>query len=214
MPMDPMKQESSNNHNNKHHPSSKEIVLHGSPIEIAEIMMNKGVIEPGSHNLLIYKDFKTLREMYSHFSKALLPQNEMIAIGTHYDTIEEIKNALRLAGGVDVERYQNQGMLFILDAQERYQSEDPRKMWKLVMSLLSRAKKEGRRGLTGFADLGSFFSFEKMEELMQYELWLPQKNEEDAMKIVCCYHLKNFEKLDDTQKQTLFEHHFKSIRID
>ncbi len=52
----------------------------------------------------------------------------------------------------------------------------------LVVSLLSRAKKEGRRGLTGFADLGSFFSFEKLEELMRYELWLPQKNEEDIIK--------------------------------
>ncbi len=209
--MDSMNQENGNIHNNQHHPSSKEIVLHGNPMEIAEIMMNEKVIEPGSHNLLIYKDLKTLREMYSHFSKALLPQNEMIAIGTQYDSIEVIKNTLRLAGGIDVEGYQNQGILFILDAQETYQSEDPRKMWKLVVSLLSRAKKEGRRGLTGFADLGSFFSFEKLEELMRYELWLPQKNEEDTMKIVCCYHSKNFEKLTKAQQQTLIDHHAKSI---
>jgi hypothetical protein len=49
---------------------------------------------------------------------------------------------------------------------------------------------------------------------MQYELSLPQKNEQDRMKIVCCYHLKNFEKLNQNQKQTLFDHHFKSILID
>jgi hypothetical protein len=30
--------------------------------------------------------------------------------------------------GLGIEGYQNQGALFILDAQETYQSEDPRKM--------------------------------------------------------------------------------------
>jgi hypothetical protein len=82
------------------------------------------------------------------------------------------------------------------------------------MSLISRAKKEGRRGRTGFADLGSFFSFEKLEDLMRYELRLPQENEEDAMKIVCCHHSKNFEKLNKTQQQTLIDHHAKFILIE
>ena len=80
------------------------------------------------------------------------------------------------------------------------------------MSLIFRIKKEGRRGVAWFGDLGSFFSFEKIEELIQYELWCPQKYE-DKMKTVCCYHLKDFEKLNETQKQTLFDHHFKSISI-
>ena len=75
--------------------------------------------------------------------------------------------------------------------------------------LISRVRKEGRQGLTGFAGLGSFFSFEKIEVLMQYELWLPQKNEEDGMKIFCCYHVKNFEQLNENQKQILLDHHFK-----
>ncbi|HJY15419.1 MAG TPA: hypothetical protein VJ225_05250 [Nitrososphaeraceae archaeon] len=48
-------------------------------------------------------------------------------------------------------------------------------MRKIVLNLFARAKKEGRKGLTGFADLGSFFQFENIKQLMQYELWLPQK---------------------------------------
>jgi hypothetical protein len=39
------------------------------------------------------------------------------------------------------------------------------------------------------------------------------KSEEDGMKIVCRYHLKNFEKLTETQKKMLFDHHSKSILI-
>jgi hypothetical protein len=69
--------------------------------------------------------------------------------------------------------------------------------------------------VTWIGDLGSFFGFEKIEELMHYELSLPQKNEQvTAMKIVCSYHLKDFEQLNENQKQTLFDHHFKSILID
>lgn len=164
--------ESKKQESNIHFYSKK--IVHGNSLEIAEIMTKKKLIEPGCHNLLIYNDLKTLREFYSHYLKTLLPENEMVAIATQYDAVNDIKNALRLSG-VEVERYLNQGMLFIVDAQQGYQSIETHGMWKLAMSLLSRAKKEGRRGLTGFADLGSFFSFEKIEELMQYELWLPQK---------------------------------------
>ena len=78
--------------------------------------------------------------------------------------------------------------------------------------LLSRAKKEDRRGVTLIGDLGSFFNFEKIEELIQYELSLPQKYE-DTLKGICCYHSKDFENLSETQQQTLFDHHFKSILV-
>jgi hypothetical protein len=197
---------------NHHHFSHSKKVVNGSSQEIAKMMVEKKLIEPGSHNLLIYNELKVFREIYSQFSRALLPQNEIIVIGTQYDAIEDVKKALRLAG-VDVERYLNQGTLFIIDAQLGYQGVDIRGMWKLAMSLIFRVKKEGRLGVTWFGDLGSFFSFEKIEELMQYELWCPQKYK-DTMKTVCCYHLKDFEKLNETQLYTLFDHHFKSILVE
>jgi hypothetical protein len=88
-------------------------------------------------------------------------------------------------------------------------------MWKLSMSLISCVKKEGRRGVSWFGDLGSFFSFEKIEELMQYELWCPQKYKEDTMKNCLLLSFRDFRKLNKTQqRQTLFDHHFKSISIE
>ena len=81
------------------------------------------------------------------------------------------------------------------------------------MSLLSRAKKEAKRGVTWFGDAGSFFSFEKLEELMQHELSLPQKHE-DIVTTVCSYHSKDFETLTEVQQHTLFDHHFKSILVE
>ena len=195
----------------KHNHSSLKTV-NGISQEIAKMMVEKRLIEPGDHNLLIYDDLKAFREIYSQYSRALLPENEVVVIGTQYEAVHEVKNALRLAS-VDVERYLNQGTLFIVDAQQGYQSIDSLGIWKLAMSLLIRIKKEGRRGVTVFADLGSFFSFEKIEELMHYELSLPQ-NYGETLKGVCCYHSDNFEKLTESQQQTLFDHHLKSILID
>jgi len=183
-------------------------MLHVKPLQI---IADKGLIEPGSHNLLVYDDLKTFREIYTQYSRALLPQNEIVLISTQYEPINDVKNNLRLAG-VDVERYLNEGVLFILDAQHGYHNGDIDGLWKFALNLLTRVKKEGRRGVTWIGDLGSFFGFEKIEELMHYELSLPQKNEQDtAIKLVCSYHLKDFEQLNENQKQTLFDHHFKSI---
>lgn len=189
-------------------------VVRRSSQEIADTIVKKKLIEPGSHNLLIYDDLRTFREIYSEYSKALLPENEIIVIGTQYDVVENVKNTLIRVGVDDVERHLNQGTLFIVDAQKGYQVAGSRGMWRLAMSLLSRVKKEGRQGVSWFGDPGSFFSFEKIEELMQYELWNPQKYEHMMMKSICSYHSKDFEKLTEAQKQTLLDHHFKSILVE
>jgi hypothetical protein len=189
-------------------------VVKRSSQEIADTIVKKKLIEPGSHNLLIYDDLRTFREIYSEYSKALLPENEIIVIGTQYDVVENVKNTLLRVGVDDVERHLNQGTLFIIDAQKGYQVAGSRGMWRLAMSLLSRVKKEGRQGVSWFGDPGSFFSFEKIEELMQYELWNPQKYEHMMMKSICSYHSKDFEKLTEAQKQTLLDHHFKSILVE
>jgi hypothetical protein len=188
-------------------------VLKGSFQEIADRMTNekKKLMEPGAHNILIYNDLKAFREIYSQYSRALLAENEMVVIATQYDTISGVRNTLRL-GGIDIEKYLNQETLFIIDAQQGYQDTDGSGIWKLCNSLISRAKKEDRRGVTLLGDLGSFFNFEKIEELMQYELSLPKKYE-DTLKGICCYHLKDFENLSETQQQALFEHHFKSVLV-
>jgi hypothetical protein len=109
------------NHNHKHHyENSNQKVMTGSSQEIAfQMAENNKLIEPGSHNLLIYNDLKKFREIYSQGTRAWLAENEIVVIATQYDPIEEVKNTLRLAG-VDIERHLSQGSLFILDAQQGY----------------------------------------------------------------------------------------------
>ena len=188
-------------------------VVKGSFQEIANMLADEKekLIEPGVHNILIYNDLKAFRQIYSQYSRALLTENEIVVIASQYDTTSDVRNTLRLAG-IDIEKYLRQGTLFIIDAQHGYQDADGSGIWKLSKSLISRAGKEDRRGVTLIGDLGSFFNFEKIEELMQYELSLPQKYE-DTMKGICCYHLEDFGNLSETQQQALFDHHFKSILV-
>jgi hypothetical protein len=189
-------------------------VVKGSSQEIAGMLVDEKekLMEPGAHNILVYNDSKAFREIYSRYSRASLTENEIVVIASQYDTVSDVRNTLRL-DGVDIERYLNQGTLFIIDAQPGYQDADRSGIWKLCESLISRARKEDRRGITLFGDLGSFFSFENIEEMMQYEKSLPQKYE-DTMKGICCYHLEDFRNLSETQQQTLFDHHFKSIVVE
>jgi DcmR-like sensory protein len=189
-------------------------VVKGSSQEIAGMLVDEKekLMEPGAHNILVYNDSKAFREIYSRYSRASLTENEIVVIASQYDTVSDVRNTLRL-DGVDIERYLNQGTLFIIDAQPGYQDADRSGIWKLCESLISRARKEDRRGFTLFGDLGSFFSFENIEEMMQYEKSLPQKYE-DTMKGICCYHLEDFRNLSETQQQTLFDYHFKSIVVE
>lgn len=156
-----MRVSDSSSNNTHHHHYSKKIV-HGNSLEIAEPTAKKGLIEPRSHTLLVYNDMKAFREIYTQYSGALLPQNEIVVIGTQYDTINNVKNTMRLSG-LDVERYLNQGTLFILDAQHGYQDAGSDGMWKFAKSLLLRVKKEGRRGITWFGDAGSFSVLRKLK---------------------------------------------------
>ena len=97
--------------NRVHHSSQK--MVNGSSQEIADMMVEKKLLEPGDHNLLIYNDLRAFREIYSQYSRALVPENEIVVIGTQYDAIDDVKNTLRLSG-VDVERYLNQGRSLLL----------------------------------------------------------------------------------------------------
>jgi hypothetical protein len=49
--------------NRVHHSSQK--MVNGSSQEIADMMLEKKLLEPGDHNLLIYNDLRAFREIYS-----------------------------------------------------------------------------------------------------------------------------------------------------
>jgi hypothetical protein len=53
--------------NRVHHSSQK--MVNGSSQEIADMMVEKKLLEPGDHNLLVYNDLRAFREIYSQYSR-------------------------------------------------------------------------------------------------------------------------------------------------
>jgi hypothetical protein len=168
-------------------------------------------LESCEHNLLVYNDPSTVLHFFALCAKKFFRQNNILLLASQYHTVNAIAEALR-RNGINVEKHLGESTLFIVDAQSMYQGEDVYATFKLAITLISRAKKEGRKGVTWIGDVGSFFAFDKVAELIDYELFHPTKYEE-GLNTVCCYHYEDFGTLDRNAQNELIQHHFKSLFV-
>ena len=169
------------------------------------------LLKAKSHNLLVYSSEDTIRRVFVSCAKIFLPKNEILLLASQYETTEAIHEMLA-AEGIDVEKHLADGTLLIVDAQKGYQDGDPFGTFKLAITLISRARIEGRSGVTWIGDTGSFFSFDRIEDLIEYELFHPKKYH-DPIRTVCCYHSEDFNNLEKHNRDILIHHHFKSIIV-
>jgi hypothetical protein len=66
--------------------------------------------------------------------------------------------------------------------------------------------------------MGSFYHFDKTDELVKYETSLPteynsSKYDNIKLKGFCCYHVRDFGRLTEEQKQKLVKHHSENLMI-
>jgi hypothetical protein len=74
------------------------------------------------------------------------------------------------------------------------------------------AKKLGKSGLSVLADMGSFFYYDKKDDLLQYEIALPFKYKNMNLKGFCVYHKLDFDRrLTEKERQILLEYHGKTL---
>lgn len=189
------------------------MIVHGTATEIARKIKEGELFDPRGHNMLVYNELKTLRHMFIESAKTFLQKNELLLLASQYETENAIKQALEIDGGIDVSSHMADGSLLIIDAQAGYRGADTRGTFKLAMSLISRARREGKSGVTWLGDMGSFFAFDKVGDLVDYELFCPTKYEE-PLKTVCCYHKADFNILEKGEQDTLIQHHFKSVFVE
>lgn len=162
------------------------------------------------HNVIVYSDLDKFSKIYSHHTKeAIEKKNDIVLIATTYQTIDAVKAQLENKG-VDASKYIDDGSLVIIDSAKGYNPADVQGVMKFIKSLLTRAEKEGKNGITNFSDLGSFFLFEKVKELLEYEQSIPKKMD-IQLRGFCCYHQANFHALTDEQQGKILELHNKSI---
>jgi hypothetical protein len=82
--------------------SEKKIALTADPNAMVEELL---VSDYGEHNMLVYPNRRSFRQLYSKYCKNVLvdkssnsSDNEMILIISYYDTVSNIKNVLRRVG--------------------------------------------------------------------------------------------------------------------
>ena len=156
------------------------------------------------HNMLIYSDLPTFREIYSECTRQALHNNEIVFLATTYDPFDKVTDELR-SKGISVDNETKDGNLVIVDAVRAYQIDTYGAM-KLGKSLVLRAIKEGKSGVFNMSDMGSFFLSERIETLVEYERSLREKKD-FKFKAICSYHKANFGKLNDEQQNVLRSAH-------
>ena len=175
----------------------------------------------GEHNMLVYPDKSTIRDIYSCYCKSSLEYNngnnvdELVLLIPFYETVEGVKYTLRKKAGIDVEKYEKDGSLAIIDSFEAYSRHSNDSTYKIVLLsnlLLQHAEIFGKKGISIISDLGSFYQFGTVEDLISYETSFPQKTDLKC-KAFCSYHKDHFDMLSEYQKQNLLSHHFNNLVV-
>ena len=147
--------------------------------------------EHGEHNIMVYPDLKTLNEVISkHYKEALENRNELALFVTYYQSIAEVRKVLE-RDGVDLAKYEQEGSLVLYDSVKGYRtSEGVYSIMALINMLFERVKRLGKSGMFGMADMGSFFLFQRIEQLLSYELSLPSIWDKMKLRSFCIYIMK------------------------
>ena len=172
----------------------------------------------GSHYIIVYPDLFTLRRIYSNYSKIQLEnKNDIVLLLPFYETTESVRKIL--SGGchdaissLDIGKNEKNGSLVIVDSKKAYfGSKTIVDIKTFVGMLIEHAKHSQKTGVCVIADMGAFFYFNKIQELVKYETTLPPQFDLN-LKAFCCYHKSDFGNyLTREQDHNLLHHHGKAM---
>ena len=156
------------------------------------------------HNILIYPDLSTFREIYAECTKHALDNNEIVFLAPTYDAFPRVRQEL-LDRGISVDNEAKAGNLFIVDSIKAYMI-DTHGAMKFLRTLAVRAARDGKAGIFNISDMGSFFVTERIVTLVEYEETLPKKFDIKS-KSICSYHKDDFANLSTDQQERIFSAH-------
>ena len=178
--------------------------------------------EYGAHYIIVYYDMMTLRQIYTSYIKTQLEDNnELVLILPYYETTETVRSVLSGEnnsgnGGsiIDVRKYEKEGSLMIIDSVKAYFRSDIDLM-SFLARLAKQAQFSGKNGISVIADLASFYYNDQSDKLIEYEMSLPTKYDDNMkLKGFCFYHQEDIDRrLTEQQKQMLLEHHGKNLMV-
>ncbi len=170
-------------------------------------------LREGSHYIVVYRDLLTLRKIYSEYTKRQIEEKkDIVLILPHYETTTMVRYVLSQMANIDVRKYEKQDSLLIIDSSRAYfgSSID---IVSFVKSLVNYADQIGKNGVTVLTDMGPFFHYNKLDDLIEYETSLPPRSDIKA-KGLCLYNEDDFNwRLTRIQRKKLLEHHGRELMI-
>ena len=129
----------------------------------------------------------------------------------YHETTDSVRHVLSQLG-IDVRKCEQNRSLVIIDSVKAYFHSDI-DIKSLVKMRAEDAKRMGKKCVSIIDDMGSFFLYEKQNQMIEYEIELQlddeKKNNANSVKIkgICAYDKDNFDALKKKEQQALFEHH-------
>ena len=190
---------------------ARDNVFSGQPVEVSQELKKSTF---GAHFLVIYPNLSTLREMYSYYVKSALSNegNEIVLVLPFLETVDNVRRILSdISTNIDVRKYEKEQSLLIIDSLKSYFGLQ-NGLIPFVRQTIEYANTSGKSGLSVLADMGSFFYYDKKDDLLQYEIALPSKYKNMNLKKFCLYHKLDFDRrLTDIERQILIEEHGKTL---
>jgi hypothetical protein len=113
---------------------------------------------------------------------------------------------------IDVKEYEKQDSLLIIDSARAYFGSSIDTV-SFVKSLVNYADQIGKNGVTVLADTGSFFCYNKLNDLIEYETSLHRTSDMKA-KGFCLYKRDDFKcRISHIQRKKLLDHHGRELMI-
>lgn len=179
--------------------------------DIFAILEQLCIVEFGEHNILIYSELDSYREVYSKYVKKMLDANNIVLMLPHYENIECVRQVLKEIE-IDVQRHQAEGSLVIIDSVKGFFVPDVDNFLSFLKILQQRVETAGKGGLAVVVDMGAFYHLRKIGEMITYEKSIPAKSDVKSS-LLCSYHTKDFNRLQENQKQLLLDHHYRNLLV-
>ena len=188
----------------------KERLIRG---DVQTIIQQLHQFEFGEHNILVYPDYETLRDLYSQHCRIRLKEgNEIVLLLPHYETLNSVRQAL-MELDIDVKQYEKDQTLIIMDAINTIFNPTSEDFREYLKGLENRARATGKAGICVIADMGSFYHLGKVKEMIDYETGIPPKRNDVKSSLLCVYHSKDFDRLNKEHRDLICRCHYREVQL-
>jgi hypothetical protein len=144
-----------------------------------------------------------------------LERSEIFILVTYYQQVSTVRKKLHLSG-IDAVRYENEGMLVILDSETAYQPnlEESAKYNIIILTtmLTKQVRALDKKGITLLSDLGTFILNNRIADLLSHELSMPTRFDSN-IRPLCFYHNDDFNVLREEEKRRICSHHLNNLIV-